>query len=94
MTPGRPCDAGASRFNTTAASKISAAVRVGWDRTAGTSASNPPARHALSHRRTLGAETATRRPSGPRWSTSISERTSAPRSRADSSGSANGRISE
>jgi hypothetical protein len=85
---------GASRLSVAAASSSSAGVRGTPTRGSGTRAANPPARQARIQRSRVLRPTRTRCPSGPRWSRSASARTSAPRSRLDSTGSAASRISE
>ena len=80
--------AGCSRRSATANSSNRSGVLFATRRGAGTSASNPPTRYARIHRSSVLRDTRTQRPSGPRCSRAANERTSAPRSRADSETSA------
>jgi hypothetical protein len=70
---------GASRFNATANSSTAAGVRGTPSRAAGTSASNPPSRHARTHRSSVTRETRTRSPHGVKCSRAASSRTASPR---------------
>ena len=84
--------AGFSRFNATANSRVWAQVRGFAPRGGGTSAWNPPARHARIQRSSVTRETCTRAPNGPACSASAIPRTMAPRARGLRSGSAAWRI--
>ena len=86
--------AGCSRLSRTASSSAWASVRGPTWRSAGISASNPPARHARIQRSRLARDTVTGSSDGPRCTWAASSRTSAPRSVADRPGSASGLISE
>jgi hypothetical protein len=78
---------GFSFFSATASSSTSAGVRGVTRAGAGTRASNPPVRQSRAHRRIVCCDTRICCPAGPSWSRPASSRTSAPRWRADSSGS-------
>ncbi len=84
--------AGCSRFNRAASSNTCVSVRAWTCRSAGTSASNPPARHVLIQRSRLALDTVTGSPNGPICTWAASSRTSLPRSDGDNAGSASGRI--
>ena len=85
--------AGFSFFSAAASSSTSGGVR-GWDwRGDGTSASNPPRRHARIHTSSVHRVTRTGSPDGPACSRAAISRTIAPRCRVDSAGSAASRIS-
>ncbi len=85
--------AGFSFFSATASAITSGGVR-GWDcRGDGTSASNPPCRHARIHTSSVHRVTRTGSPDGPPCSRAAIARTIAPRWRDDSAGSAASRIS-
>jgi hypothetical protein len=84
---------GFSFFNAAANSSTSAGVR-GWDwRVLGTSASNPPRRHSWIQRSNVQRVMRTVRPVGSVCGTAANARTSVPRCRRDSVGSAASRIS-
>jgi hypothetical protein len=86
--------AGFSRFSAAARPSTSAGVRgVTW-RDDGASESNPPDRQARIQRSRLGRDTVTGSPNGPACSRAASSRTSRPRWRVLSPGSAASRISE
>jgi hypothetical protein len=86
---------GASRLRLTASSNSASGLRsCAVERSAGSSASNPPARQARIQRSSVLRLTLTLLPSGPRWSRSASWRTSTPRWRVVSAGSAASRTSE
>jgi hypothetical protein len=84
---------GFSRFSAAARASTSAGVRgVTW-RDGGAKASNPPDRQARIQRSRLGRDTVTGSPNGPACSRAASSRTSRPRWRVLSPGSAASRIS-
>ena len=86
--------AGRSRLSRAASSSTPVSVRGSTWRSAGISASNPPARHARIQRSKLARDTVTGCPDGPIWTWAASSRTSRPRSLGDRPGSASGRINE
>jgi hypothetical protein len=79
--------AGFSRFSAAASSSTSAGVRGPTRAGAGTSAANPPACQARTHRSIVGRETRTGSPEGPRCSAAASARTIRPRCLLDTDGS-------
>ena len=85
--------AGFSIFRPAASSTTSSSVRGAHCRGAGTSASNPPARRATTHRSIVRRDTDTGAPDGPSCSRAASWRTTAPRCRAVRAGSIAGSVS-
>ena len=85
---------GFSRRSASARAKISSGTFGDNARGLGLSASNPPARHALIQSSAVERATRTATPSGPTWGTSHRARTSRPRWRVESAGSAASWITE
>ena len=84
---------GFSRFGPAASSSTAASVRGVACRAGGASAVNPLARQGRIHRSIVSLETVTGSPNGPGRALAASPRTSRPRCRVDSAGSAASRIS-
>ena len=92
-SPARRCAPGFSRFSPAASSSTAASVRGVTCRAGGASAANPPDRQARIQRSIVARDTATGSPNGPSCARAAISRTSRPRCRTVSAGSAASRIS-